>query len=317
MCAFVSKSYQLFFARNIMKNRRSKSAFTLVELLVVIAIIGILIGMLLPAVQSVREAARRIQCANNCRQIGLAALNYESAHMHFPPGWSTGVENDPLAEPGWGWSAHLLPYMEQNNVFDLINLSVAIDDPFHENIIQTRMPVFICPSDPSDEILNLDSHIEHDDDDDDHYVAHADDHSHGELWVSRSNYSGCFGNIEIEDSPLRGNGVFFANSEVTFGEMTDGSSSTIMVGERLNRLGAISWVGMVPEVDEPFARIVAITDHSPNDHHMHFADFRSEHTGGVNVTLGDGSTHFVSDTIDEPVYQSLGSRNGGEVASIQ
>lgn len=300
-----------------MKIRTNKSAFTLVELLVVIAIIGILIGMLLPAVQSVREAARRIQCANNCRQIGLAALNYESAHMHFPAGWTTGVDSDPLAEPGWGWSALLLPYMEQNNVFDLIDFSIAIDDSSHANVIQSRLPVFICPSDPSEQILNLDAHVEHDDDDDDHLVAHEDDHAHGELWVSRSNYSGCFGNVDIEDTPLRGNGVFFANSEVTFGQMTDGSSNTIMVGERLNLLGPISWVGMVPEVEEPYARIVAVTDHAPNDEHMHFADFRSEHTGGVNVTLGDGSTHFVSDTISEIVYQALGSRNGAEVATIE
>jgi prepilin-type N-terminal cleavage/methylation domain-containing protein len=304
-----------------MKNHKKNSAFTLVELLVVIAIIGILIGMLLPAVQSVREAARRIQCANNCRQLGLAALNYESAHMHFPPGWSTGIADAPLAEPGWGWSAHLLPYMEQSNVFNSINLSIAIDDHLHEDIIQSRMPVFICPSDPTEEIVNLDQHIEHDDDHDDDHFRHAnpdeDDHSHGELLVSRSNYSGCFGNLEIEDAPLNGNGIFFANSEVTFGEIVDGSSNTIMVAERTNRLGPISWVGMVPEVEEPFARIVAVTDHAPNDHHMHFEDFRSEHTGGINVTLGDGSTHFVADSIDEVAYQALGSRSGGELSSIE
>ena len=109
-----------------MKKVRIRRGFTLVELLVVIAIIGILIGMLLPAVQMVREAARRTQCANNCRQMGLAVLNYESANMVFPPGWATGTINDPLDEPGWGWAVPALPFMEQGNVFDQIDQTVAI-----------------------------------------------------------------------------------------------------------------------------------------------------------------------------------------------
>ena len=295
----------------------SKHGFTLVELLVVIAIIGILIGMLLPAVQNVREAARRTQCANNCRQLGLAVMNYESANMKFPPGWSTGIANDPLAEPGWGWSAHVLPFLDQKNVHDRIDFTVAIDDHDHEDVIQTTMSVFICPSDPSETLLNLDEHVDHGDHDHLVLVPPQDDHDHEELFVSRSNYSGCFGNTEIEDSPLAGNGIFFANSRVRFGDIKDGTSNTIMIGERLNLLGPISWVGMVPEVDEPMARIVAITDHAPNDSHMHFEDFRGEHPGGINVTLADGSTHFVSDSIDEVLYQGLGSRNGGEVGGIE
>jgi prepilin-type processing-associated H-X9-DG protein len=115
---------------------------------------------------------------------------------------------------------------------------------------------------------------------------------------------------------LDSNGIFFGNSRIGFGEISDGSSNTIMIGERLNTLGTISWVGVVSEVDEPFARIVAITDHAPNDPEMHFDDFRSAHTGGVNVTLADGSTHFVSNSVDETVYQAYGSRNGGEVGTL-
>ena len=303
--------------------QNKNAAFTLVELLVVIAIIGILIGMLLPAVQAVREAARRTQCANNCRQIGLAALNHESAAMKFPSGWAIGVENDPLAEPGWGWGAQLLPYMEQSNVSDRIDFTVAIDDPVHSAIIQSEMNVFLCPSDPADSVLNLDSHVEGSDHDDDDHAKllpdddddHDDDHDHGELLVSRNNYSGCFGNIEIEDAPLDGNGIMYANSKITFGAITDGSSNTLMFGERTNELGTISWAGMVPEVDEPFARVVGITDHTPNHSAMHFDDFRSHHTGGINATYGDCSTHFISDSIDFEAYQALGSRNGGEVAT--
>ena len=295
---------------------KNKNGFTLVELLVVIAIIGILIGMLLPAVQQVREAARRIHCANNCRQLGLAVLNYESAHKHFPAGW-TSSDTDPLAGPGWGWSAHILPFAEAQNISANIDFNVEIEDEIQHEAIENGIPVFFCPSETdSTPLVNLDEHIEHDDDDHDDIHDPTQDHEHEELWVGRSNYSGVFGSTEIEDSPLMGNGIFYANSYVTFGQMTDGSSNTIMVGERRNDLGTISWVGVVPDVDEPFARIVAVTDHAPNDDHGHFEDFRSYHPGGINVTLGDGSTHFVNNAIDETTFQALGTRSGGEVVSI-
>ncbi|MFK7768745.1 MAG: DUF1559 domain-containing protein [Mariniblastus sp.] len=306
-------------------NLTKTHGFTLVELLVVIAIIGILIGMLLPAVQQVREAARRSTCSNNSRQLGLAVMNYESAHEEFPPGWTTNDPMDPLAEPGWGWSVYVLPFVEGGNIYDRIDLDVAIDDHDHEDIIQTTIPVFLCPSDPNRPLVNLGEHVEHGDhDDDDHdrvafyHPTDDDDHDdHEELWVSRSNYSGVFGSTEIDDSPLKGNGVFFANSAVRIGDVKDGTSNTIMIGERRTDLGAISWVGMVPEVDEPFARIVAVTDHSPNDDHAHFEDFRSHHPTGINVTLCDGSTHFVTNEISEEVFQGLGTRFGREIVSIE
>ncbi|MEL7500121.1 MAG: DUF1559 domain-containing protein [Planctomycetota bacterium] len=303
---------------------KSQKGFTLVELLVVIAIIGILIGMLLPAVQQVREAARRTQCANNSRQMGLAVMNYESAHMHFPPGWTATVDvNNALSGPGWGWSAYALPFLEQNNIAEQINFNIEIEDELHHEIIQSEMDVFLCPSDPTTEVVvNLDTHIEHGDHDHKfsglkHDEPPEDDHEHEELWASRSNYSGCFGSNEIGDSPLDGNGVFYANSKIRFGQITDGSSNTIMIGERLNTIGPISWIGVVPDLEEPFARIVAITDHAPNDPDLHFEDFRSAHATGINVTLADGSTHFVADSIDEEVYIAYGTRAGGEVANIK
>lgn len=296
-----------------------RRGFTLVELLVVIAIIGILIGMLLPAVQQVREAARRIQCANNVRQLGLAVLNYESAHMHFPSGWTTGNEMDPLEEPGWGWSAQLLPHIEGNNIYSRIDMTVAIDDHDHEDIIQTVIPVFLCSSDPANDVQNMDVHIEEDDHDHDHFVAQDDDddHDHEGLWASRSNYSGMFGSGELdEDHLLEGNGAFFANSWLSISQFSDGTSNTIIIGERTNEHGPISWVGMVPELDAPVARIVGAADHPLSDEHGHLEDFASNHPGGINVVLGDGSTHFVSRDISLQVYQALATRDGGEVVSV-
>lgn len=306
---------------------KTKNGFTLVELLVVIAIIGILIGMLLPAVQQVREAARRTDCSNNSRQLGLANMNYESAHKRFPPGWSTDNVNDAYAEPGWGWSAHILPFIEANNVYERIDFRVAIDDHDHEDIIAEVIPSFLCPSEKLTlKVVNLGEHVEHGDhdddhdhfrrDDDDHDDDHDDEHGHEELWVGRSNFSGVFGSTEIADSPLRGNGVFYANSRTGLGDITDGTSHTILIGERRNDFGAISWVGMVPEVDEPFARIVGVTDHTPNHPSGHFEDFRSYHPQGINVTLADGSTHFIANSIDEEVFHGLGTRAGGELVSV-
>jgi len=291
---------------------RNRRAFTLVELLVVIAIIGVLIGMLLPAVQMVREAARRTACANNMRQLGLAAMNYESAHQYLPPGWITQDGVTPIAEPGWGWSAQLLPYLEAQNLYEQIDLNVAIDDPMHESVLETPLPIFMCPSDPAPRLVNLDIHIEH---------GHPSPlvgpmpqtHNHDHLLAGRSNYSGVFGSNEIEDDPAAGNGMFFANRRIRLADVTDGLSNTLMIGERRNDVATISWVGVVPWIDEPAARIVGAADHTPNHPDGHFEDFRSYHPAGINVVLADGSTHFIPETIDQDLWGDMATRSGGEV----
>ena len=300
----------------------TRKAFTLVELLVVIAIIGILIAMLLPAVQQVREAARRTNCSNNMRQLGLGIMNYESSNEHLPPGWSSGDFADPMGEPGWGWSAHILPYLEGGNLHDRINFDIAIDNPLHEHTIETVLPVYQCTSDPALLIINLDEHIEdgHDGDDDHDHFRHDPDGDHGHegaLWAGRSNYSGVFGSQDIADSPFHGDGAFYGNSKIRYAHFQDGLSNTMIVGERRNDLGTISWVGVVAEVDEPFSRIVGAADHSPNHPDGHFEDFRSYHPQGINVVLGDGSVHYVNNMIAEDTFKALATRKGGEIAFLK
>ncbi len=296
-----------------------RNGFTLVELLVVIAIIGILIGMLLPAVQQVREAARRIECGNNMRQIGIALHNYESAKMRLPSGWTT-ADDTALGTPGWGWSAEILPFLEAGNVSKNLDMTVEIAAHQHETWISENLPVFQCASDPGPQIVNLNDHIEEDDDDHGHNLVSPDDddddHDHEEeLLVGRSNYSGVFGSGEIAEAPSNGNGAFYANSALPFARFTDGLSNTFVVGERRNDYGSISWVGVVDHVDEPFARIVGAADHVPNSLDGHFEDFRSYHPAGVNMVRGDGSVMFLSDNIRESDFQAMATRNGGEVVN--
>lgn len=282
------------------------------ELLVVIAIIGILIAMLMPAVQQVREAARRISCSNNMKQIGLALHMYHDSRNQLPSGW---LATDDDGEPGWGWAAQLLPYLEQGNLYDQINLSIPVDDHAVEDVRVQIIPGYLCPSDPSEEVLLLAAILE-DDHDDDHSAIHDPDdgHDHDEdLLVSRGNYSGVFGSLEIEDNHRAGDGVFYENSDTELADVFDGLSNTIFSGERKATLGTVTWVGVSPAVDEPFARVVGAADHPPNSPAGHFEDFSSFHPGGANFVFGDGSVHMIGDTVDEEVFQGLATRDGGEV----
>lgn len=300
--------------------QHNRSGFTLVELLVVIAIIGILVGLLLPAVQAAREAARRMQCSNNVRQLGIAMHNFESAYRTLPSGW---ISNGTSGAPGWGWGAKLLPFMESNNLYGNINLDAEIDADAHQAVRETVVTTFVCPSDPFPNIFNItegDSHHGHNhsatgDDDDDH--GRLDEHGDVLFQVAKSNYIGMFGTFELEDAPYNGNGMFFGNSSLKFRDVTDGLSNTLMIGERSGKLGGSIWHGNIPEAAESFARILGVSDHSPNDSHGHFEDFSSYHTGGVNFMRADTSTFFLPNSIDESVYHAMSTRAGGEWQSYQ
>src|SRR5262245_11258369 len=208
--------------------RSSRRGFTLIELLVVIAIIAVLIGLLVPAAQKVREAAARIQCKNNLKQLGLALHNYHDTNGGFPPGYVSAVgPNGPDDDrgPGWGWAAFLLPFVEQDNVFKQIRFDLDIGDPANAAIRVTVLPVFRCPSDSAQPTFTVD--VLNDPTPD--YSTPLRDANGNPVQVGHSNYVGIFGNPEISPDPgylvheqersTAHQGMFYRNSKVRIADV--------------------------------------------------------------------------------------------------
>ncbi len=296
--------------------RPRRTAFTLIELLVVIAIIAVLIGLLVPAVQKVREAAARLQCKNNLKQIGLALHSYHDRMGGFPSGYTSAVAADGSdVGPGWGWAAALLPDVEQDNLYRQITFAKDIRDPANAFARTRPLKVFKCPSDQL-----LDTFV----------VNDAGGQALAE--VAHANYVGMFGTPEITDNGGAGNGVFFRNSRVRIGDITDGTSNTLMVGERSSDLALATWTGAVTGGVVPPRRPSALgaegapvlvlghtgeaaEGHTPNNAINHVDDFASRHTQGVNFLFGDGSVRNINDRISPVAWEALGTRAGGEPVS--
>ncbi len=303
-----------------MKTRQSNTrGFTLIELLVVIAIIAVLVALLLPAVQQAREAARRTQCKNNLKQIGLALHNYHDVHNTFPSGWiaidpTTGLPNAHEGINGAGWATMILPYIEQANLYSQFNSNVAIHDALNLAFLDHTIASFRCPSDPQPERWE---------------IKEEGNPATVIVELPIANYIGSFGPEGLDDcenSPgtapvlasgqCKSDGMFYHNSAVRIRDITDGTTNTYMVGERRTKVSAgwySTWTGMVAEGEEAFQRILGESDHVPNHPAAHFDDFSSNHTGGAQFVMGDGSCRFISESIDKGVYQSLATIQGGEV----
>ncbi len=284
-----------------------RRGFTLIELLVVIAIVAVLIALLLPAVQQAREAARRSQCQNNLKQIGLALQTYHDSSLRFPQGWIgvTGNQPDVSGLNGWGWASKLLHRIEQPALYHAINFKLSVSNAANTASALRTLPVFRCPSDSSAETWVLKNSA-----------------GMPVATLATANYVGNFGTDGLDaclsftpGMTCQGDGVLMHNQTIRLAEIRDGTSTTLMVGERKTRADLdwhSTWAGVVAGGDEFLQRVLGVTDHVPNSPAAHFDDFSSSHATGSFFLLADGHVKLITSNIDENVYKKLATRAGNE-----
>jgi prepilin-type N-terminal cleavage/methylation domain-containing protein/prepilin-type processing-associated H-X9-DG protein len=291
-----------------MTKARKHRGFTLIELLVVIAIIAILIALLLPAVQQAREAARRTECKNNLKQIGIALHNYHETFNCFPPGWIAGTATG--TPNGFGWSIHILPFIEQVNLYNALNFLTTYTTA--DTNLSTLIPAFRCASDTGTATIN---------------------------GVARSNYAGVImytytlpsTTVVTNASALtatHGGGSFGNLSKRNFRDYRDGTANTIMVGERMatgtingitrGTEGVIAGVLVAGPLGTGDLNVVGsptLPYGNPNNQNYptNYGSFSSRHAGGAQFLLGDGSVRLVSDNVNASTFQAVGTTAGGEI----
>ncbi|WZO99927.1 DUF1559 domain-containing protein [Isosphaeraceae bacterium EP7] len=305
--------------------RGRREGFTLIELLVVISIIAVLIALLLPAVQSARSAARRVQCVNNMMQLGLALQSYESSHEAYPPGVTDLA--GPVANAPTGmhhnWIIRILPYMDQRNAYNRFNFDVSVYDGRHDTVRALKISTLLCPSEGFPSI------------------------------GGKTNYAACHNDVEAPID-VTNNGMFVLNRSVRHDEITDGAAFTIFLGEITHNREDLGWAsgtrstirntnstpnhpilslidagyqatvpkGELPdepvnplgtaEVDENGESIVSGPLAGPIVPGL-VGGFSSTHEGGADFSFGDGSVRFLKNSINPKVFRNLGNRADGDL----
>jgi len=305
-----------------MKRSRDRG-FTLVELLVVIAIIAVLIGMMLPAMQASRDVARRATCANNLMQLSLALHNYESAYQVLPAGVTnpTGpIQNLPAGQH-LGWLVRVLPYLDEKNLFDHVDLSASVYGAKNAQARSIPVEGFVCPAEYADMLNVLQQRSD--------AAAGADNAAAAatDLKVASSNYAGCHHDVE---APIQvdNRGVLFLNSQIRYTDITDGLAHTIFCGEKRQNKGDLGWISGTratlrntgttinetpPPRTGPDEPLQADGTPAPIDV-LYVGGFGSYHAGGIaNFAFGDGSVKAVSETISPKIYVLLGNRADGQL----
>jgi prepilin-type N-terminal cleavage/methylation domain-containing protein len=288
---------------------RRRTGFTLIELLVVIAIIAVLIALLLPAVQQAREAARRTQCKNNLKQIGLALHNYHDSFNMLP------LEDPVCSGKRWSWIPMILPYVDQAPLYNSFNFSQASWQGTNFQYLQKSYPAFLCPSDALSAPLR----------EEENFAAPT--------WiVSQADYSAVIGDYingtGVGNAPAYGNTGCYVQprgmisryaSSARLRDVTDGLSNTFAVGETIGALcitqswGPENFGTTAHPINFMNASLMSNIPTGANPRWDESIGFRSYHVGGAHFLMGDGAVKFVSENIDGTNYRALASRGGGEV----
>jgi len=329
---------QKLFARRFSVGIRG--GFSLVELLVTIAIVATLVGILLPAVQAAREAARRSGCGLNMRQLALAVVAHESSRRRLPAGYVTEPGRTPVdptsrdRPPGTGWGLLIAAYLEESALADRFRPAAGIGVGAIENraVVSASPPIFRCPSDGGPgtpfEVL------------DESGGRHGSD-----AILGRSSYVANAGQAEPWADPLESweghaNGPLYRNSWLAVSRIRDGLSKTVFLGEHSQRVSQKAWAGTLPgAASHPSptfaARVGSVPDraatlllvhsgpaageadviHPPNDPVAHVCQMFSDHPGGGNVACGDGAVRFIAETINLDVWAAMSSIAGGETVA--
>ena len=301
----------------------------------VIAIVATLVGLLLPAVQSAREASRRTQSLVNLRQIGIAMHCYHDVRRSLPPGFRStttgswaGGSNDAVPESGPGWSmfASLLPFLEEEALFDTIRFDLPITDPLNKTARETSVRVFVDPGDTGPRLIDIT----------DSGSPPANSTAPTVLCqASVCSYAGSLGTLMYEQQPFTG--VFHRNSRVRLSEISDGTSKTIGIGERMSRHTRSSWVGVVPgqelvyapespqyRASEPSfnwrpaitATLVHVRSSAPSLQGSP-GGFIGPYSAGTNFLNMDGSCRLISGDTAPEVFRALCTRAGGETVTVE
>jgi len=291
-----------------MRRKDANRGFTLVELLVVIAIIGILIALLLPAVQAAREAARRMQCSNNLKQCGVAMHTYHNTYNCFPPGFMA-VDHLGRVKGGWAWGVFLMPFIEQSPLQDKLStteytLSHVISDPALLPMLQMELSVFKCPSSPMEPLREF--------------------LGPGSQMVSTANYTCCRGFYRYSgDVHLQkpNNGIFYAESATRIRDVTDGTSNTVAIGERtvlpVHAADPKRWPSWCGPGGLGIGATVSSCVSVRLNHPINMHAFSSHHPGGADFCFADGSVRFVSETIESNTGGLTDGNSGSHAEFVQ
>ena len=268
------------FRKRPTRRAAPRGGFTLVELLVVIAVIGILLGLLLPAVQAARAAARRMSCTSNLHQIGVGLLDYHNSYRSFPPG---GIElrlswRD-AAKRQFAWSAFLLPFIEQKQVHDRIDFGLPFDAPENVPAAERVLAIYVCPSVARDSLLSEGRGV--------------------------CDYGGIFGEriLSPNDPPK---GALLYDRVLAIRDFADGTSSTLIVSED-SGFADMQWINARNLFDQAYA-----INERPTPQHPLENEIRSRHPGGANGLFVDGSVRFLREEMALDVLAAICTRAGGE-----